>query len=42
LDGFWHAKYFIQMMMKYAKELESAPQALPSGWAVVLYVFELR
>jgi hypothetical protein len=30
------------MMIKYAKELESAPQMLPSGWAAVLYLFELR
>lgn len=28
LEAFWHAKYFIQMMVKYAKELESAPQAI--------------
>jgi hypothetical protein len=42
LEAFWHTKYFIQMMLKYGKELESAPQCLPSGWAAVLYLFELR
>ena len=42
LEAFWHTKYFVTMMIKYAKELESAPQMLPSGWAAVLYLFELR
>jgi hypothetical protein len=42
LEAFWHTKYFIQMMIKYAKELETAPQATPSGWAAILYLFELR
>jgi hypothetical protein len=42
LEAFWHTKYFIQMMLKYGRELESAPQCLPSGWAAVLYLFELR
>ena len=23
-------------------ELESAPQAMPSGWAAILYLFDLR
>jgi hypothetical protein len=30
------------MMAKYAKQLDSEPQCLPSGWAAVLYLFELR
>jgi hypothetical protein len=30
------------MMAKYAKQVDSAPQCLPSGWAAVLYLFELR
>jgi hypothetical protein len=42
LEEFWHTKYFVQMMVKYAKELEIAPQALPPGWAAILYLFELR
>jgi hypothetical protein len=42
LEAFWHTKYFVTMMIKYAKELESAPKMLPSGWAAVLYLFELR
>ena len=42
LEAFWHTKYFAQMMIKYAKELEMAPQAMPSGWAAILWLFELR
>jgi hypothetical protein len=42
LEAFWHTKYFLSMMAKYGKELPEAPQCLPSGWAAVLYLFELR
>ena len=41
-EAFWHAKYFLEMACKYAKELEKAPSMLPSGWASVLYLFNLR
>jgi hypothetical protein len=42
LEAFWHTKYFLEMMVKYGKELDEAPQALPSGWASVLYLYRLR
>jgi len=42
LEAFWHSTYFVSMMVQYAKKLESAPRALPSGWAAVLCLFELR
>jgi hypothetical protein len=42
LEAFWHTKYFLSMMAKYGKALDAAPQCLPSGWAAVLYLFELR
>ena len=42
LEAFWHTKYFLAMMAKYGKELQSAPRALPSGWASVLCLFSLR
>jgi hypothetical protein len=29
VEAFWHTKYFIQMMVRYGKKLESAPQCLP-------------
>ena len=28
--------------VKYGKELEAAPDCLPSGWAAVLYLLNLR
>jgi hypothetical protein len=30
------------MICKYGKELNESPNALPSGWAAVLYLFDLR
>jgi len=42
LEAFFHAKYFLEMAVKYGKELEHAPQGLPSGWAGLLYFFDMR
>jgi hypothetical protein len=42
LQAFWHTKYMLEMMIKYGKTLESAPQVLPFGWASVLYLYNLR
>ena len=42
LEAFWHTKYFIKMMVKYAKELETVEMPLDYGMAAVLYLFELR
>jgi uncharacterized protein (UPF0303 family) len=42
LEAFFHAKYFLEMSVKYGKELEKAPRVLPSGWAGLLYLFNLR
>jgi hypothetical protein len=42
LDAFWHTKYFINMMVKYANELEAVESPLQPGMAAVLYLFELR
>ena len=42
LQAFWHAKYFLEQMIQAADELETAPQILPSGWAAVLYLYNLR
>ena len=42
LEAFFHAKYFLEMMVQYSKELEEAPQMLPSGWASILYLYNLR
>ena len=42
LEAFFHARFFLQMAVKYGKELDVPPQALPSGWAAVLYLYNLR
>jgi hypothetical protein len=45
LEAFWHTKYFIEMMVKYGRELEPSQEVLqmmPFGWAAILYLFELR
>ena len=42
LEAFWHSKYFLEQMIRSAEELETAPQILPSGWAAVLYLYNLR
>lgn len=42
LEAFFHARYFLEMIVKYGKELEAPPRRMPSGWASVLYLYELR
>ncbi|MBI2565258.1 hypothetical protein HYV79_04740 [Candidatus Woesearchaeota archaeon] len=41
LEAFFHAKYFLEMAVKYAS-LEKPPETLPSGYAAYLYLFNLR
>ena len=31
VEAFLHAKYFIEMVVKYGRELDSPPYMLPSG-----------
>ena len=42
LEAFFHARYFLELVCKYGKELEEPPNSLPSGWAAVLYLYGLR
>ncbi len=42
LEAFFHARFFLEMACKYGRELESAPTMLPSGWAALLYLYEMR
>lgn len=39
LEAFFHAKYFLEMAVKYGKELKNAPNIMPSGWAALLTLF---
>lgn len=42
LEAFFHAKYFLEMMVKYGETLDEDPQMLTSGWASVLYLYNMR
>jgi hypothetical protein len=42
IEAFFHAKYFLEMAVKYGKELETAPNMLPSGWAALLELYLIR
>ena len=42
LEAFFHARYFLEMAVKYGKELQASPATLPSGWAALLCLYNLR
>lgn len=42
LEAFFHARYFLDMAVRYGKELDHPPRCLPSGWAAVLYLYGMR
>jgi hypothetical protein len=42
LEAFFHANYFLRMAVKYGNELDEAPSPLPSGWAALLYLYDMR
>ncbi len=42
VEAFLHAKYFLEMMIKYGREMHEAPTSLPSGWASVLELYGQR
>jgi hypothetical protein len=42
VEAFFHAKFFLDQIVKYGKSMDSAPDSLPSGWAAVLYLFNIR
>ena len=42
LEAFFHARFFLEMAIKYGNELEYPPQRLPSGWAAILYLYNRR
>ena len=41
LEAFTHAKFMIEMAVRYA-DLSQPPQMLPSGYAALLYLYDLR
>lgn len=42
LEAFFHARFFLEMAVKYGNELKFPPRTMPSGWAALLYLFNLR
>lgn len=42
VEAFAHARYFLTMACKYGKELDEPPNCMPSGWAALLYLYNLR
>ena len=42
VEAFFHARYFLEIAVQYGKELEFPPRTLPSGWAALLYLYNLR
>lgn len=42
VEAFFHARYFLDMAVKYGQKLKRPPQLLPSGWAALLYLYDLR
>lgn len=42
VDAFFHARFMLGMAVKYGHELEQAPGLLPSGWAALLELFQIR
>jgi hypothetical protein len=42
LEAFFQARFFLEMAVRYGKELQNPPNLLPSGWGAFLYLYELR
>lgn len=42
IEAFFHARYFIEMAVKYGAVLDEPPGFLPSGWAALLSLYEIR
>lgn len=42
VEAFLHAKYFLELAVKYGRELDAPPRLMPSGWAAFLYFYGLR
>lgn len=42
VEALCHAHSFVKMACKYGQKLEAQPLGLPSGYAALLYLFDLR
>lgn len=41
-EAFFHARFFLEMAVRYGTTLERPPRTVPSGWAAFLYLYDLR
>ena len=42
LEAFFHARCFLEAAVKCGEELDLPPKVLPSKWALLLYLYNLR
>jgi hypothetical protein len=42
LEAFFHARTMLELAVKYGRELDHAPAMMPSGWATLLYLYDMR
>jgi hypothetical protein len=42
VEAFFHARFILEHVVQAGTELDDAPWMLPSGWAAVLEIFQLR
>jgi len=42
VEAFWHAAHMLDLAIESAETLEHAPSLLPSGWATLLELFQIR
>jgi hypothetical protein len=42
LEAFFHARYFLDMLIAYAHELDEPPGLMGYGWAAILTLYGLR
>lgn len=42
IEAYFHARFFLECAVRSAKTLQAPPQSLPSEWAAVLCLYDLR
>lgn len=42
VEAFFHARFFLEMAVRYGAELDDPPDTLPSGYAALLHLYNLR
>ena len=42
VEAFLHAKYFLEMAVKYGKRFDKAPLNMPSGWAALSKLYRVK